>query len=101
MLGIVWRPDYLREWYDIGIGSQLTAASIGHLELDFPSLSRPLTIRMQAVSLAIQQVRLPKVGAPLSGRRHVSSYCTSSPGEVPAAADARACRPCAAAAAGA
>lgn len=42
-------------------GSRATAASVARSELEFPSLSRPLTLRLAGISLAVQQVRLPKV----------------------------------------
>jgi len=42
-------------------GSQATAASVRRLELEFPSLSRPLLLRLVGVRLAVQQVRLPQV----------------------------------------
>jgi hypothetical protein len=44
-------------------GTQATAAHVQRLELEFPSLSRPLTLRVLGVTLALQQVRLPKVRA--------------------------------------
>jgi hypothetical protein len=44
-------------------GTRATAAHVQRLELEFPSLSRPLTLRVLGVTLALQQVRLPKVRA--------------------------------------
>ncbi len=48
-------------------GSRVTAASVARLELEFPSLSLPLTLRVAGVSLAVQQVRLPKVRSQCAG----------------------------------
>ena len=42
-------------------GEQLAAASVDHIQLVFPSLSRPLTARISGVRLHVQQVKLPKV----------------------------------------
>lgn len=42
-------------------GTQATAAAVHLLQLEFPSLSRPVTLRVRGVRLALQQVRLPKV----------------------------------------
>ena len=42
-------------------GTQATAAQVQHLELAFPSLTRPLTLCVRGVSLTLQQVRLPQV----------------------------------------
>ena len=53
-------------------GSQASAATVQWLELEFPSLSRPLTLRVHGLRLALQQVRLPKV------RRSSSSSSRSS-----------------------
>lgn len=44
-------------------GSQAMAAAVGRLEVQFPSLVRPLTLRVSRLRLAVQQVQLPQVGA--------------------------------------
>lgn len=47
-------------------GSRATEAAVGLLELEFPTLRRPLTLRLSGVRLAVQQVRLPRVSPPLA-----------------------------------
>ena len=44
-------------------GSRATEVHVRRLELGFPSLSRPVTLRVLGVSLVLQQIRLPKVRA--------------------------------------
>lgn len=61
MVGVSVRGSVLRRT-EFG-GSQATAASVRRLELELPTLSRPLTLRADGVSLALQQVRLPMVRA--------------------------------------
>jgi hypothetical protein len=43
------------------MGEQLAAASVEHIELVFPTFTRPLTARISGLSLHVQQVKLPKV----------------------------------------
>ena len=50
-------------------GSRASRAAVARLELTFPSLSRPLVLRLAGVRLGIQQVRLPKVRLQELGRR--------------------------------
>ena len=62
-------------------GSRATAASVARAELEFPSLSRPLTLRLAGISLAVQQVRLPKVRLWCGQKRLLCFSCGSQQAE--------------------
>lgn len=48
-------------------GDQLAGAWVEHLQLDFPTFTRPLTLRATGITAHIQQVKLPKVGGWVGG----------------------------------
>ena len=42
-------------------GTRIAALSIERLEVDFPSLSSPVTVRVHGVRACMQQLQLPEV----------------------------------------
>ena len=46
-------------------GTQLVSVTVDRVEIDFPSLSRPLAIRIKGVRVGMQQMHLPEVGTSL------------------------------------
>lgn len=80
-LGVSVRASVLRRT-EFG-GSQATEASVRRLELELPTLSRPLTLRADGVSLALQQVKLPMVRACAPGLL-LLQCCTAGPGHAAA-----------------
>lgn len=44
-----------------GGGTQVTGVQVDRMELDFPSLSRPLSVRIVGVRVWLQQQKLPEV----------------------------------------
>ena len=46
------------------VGNVAAGVSVGRLELDFPTATRPLRLRVHRVSVVLQQLHLPKVGRP-------------------------------------
>jgi hypothetical protein len=42
-------------------GTRIAAVSIQRLELDFPSLSSPVTVRVHGMRACLQQLQLPEV----------------------------------------